>query len=146
MTDASFGRELASTATLRCLIDQWAAIGCPRRAQEALADMALVEARTTIERSTYSPRAKATTTPQLSRRDVAILQLVASGLNNAQIADKLQIASKTVKNRIGQIYRAYGVHDRTNLALLGMEQNLGSACARDCSTQPLQRFKRAGQA
>jgi DNA-binding NarL/FixJ family response regulator len=44
--------------------------------------------------------------------------LIATGLDNVEIAEKLHIAPKTVKNRIGQIYAKYGVHDRTKLALL----------------------------
>ena len=106
-----------SFALLSAVAKQWAVIGCARRAQETSRDLASTKDRSPAADEALPPDAE----PQrkLSRRDVAIVQLVAFGLKNAEIADRLCIAPKTVKNRLAQIYKAYGVHDRTNLALLG---------------------------
>lgn len=54
----------------------------------------------------------------LSRREREILRLLANGLDNKQIADKLSLADQTVKNHISVIYSKLGVHDRVKLAML----------------------------
>lgn len=57
----------------------------------------------------------------LSRREREILGLLAEGLGNRQIADKLFLADQTVKNHISVIYSKLGVHDRVKLAMLAKE-------------------------
>ncbi|MFG2001909.1 LuxR C-terminal-related transcriptional regulator [Spirillospora sp. NPDC048911] len=48
----------------------------------------------------------------LTPREAEIMDLVAAGLSNRQIAERLVIAEKTVKNHIHQIYKRLGVYDR----------------------------------
>jgi DNA-binding NarL/FixJ family response regulator len=116
MVLAALGGEIEAAGLLNLLQEQWALIGCTRRAAEVTRDLALVSAR--VVRSGTAEEPPADYPPYVSRRDVAIMQLIATGLDNVEIAEKLHIAPKTVKNRIGQIYAKYGVHDRTKLALL----------------------------
>jgi LuxR family maltose regulon positive regulatory protein len=49
----------------------------------------------------------------LSAREQEILELVAAGLTNQEIADKLVISSETVKKHTGNIYGKLGVSNRT---------------------------------
>ncbi|GAA5202081.1 response regulator transcription factor [Microbacterium jejuense] len=54
---------------------------------------------------------------RLSDREREVLDLVAEGLANKQIATALGIAERTVKAHLGSIFREIGVADRTSAAL-----------------------------
>jgi DNA-binding NarL/FixJ family response regulator len=54
---------------------------------------------------------------ELSERELDVLALVGAGLPNKQIASRLAISEKTVKNHLTSIFRALGVEDRTQAAL-----------------------------
>lgn len=63
-------------------------------------------------------RAPASSTgPDLSPREREVLELVAEGLANKQIARRLGIAERTVKAHVGSVFRRIGVADRTSAAL-----------------------------
>jgi DNA-binding NarL/FixJ family response regulator len=53
----------------------------------------------------------------LSEREHEILDHVAQGLRNREIADKLGIAEKTVKNHVSNILKALHVNSRTEAAM-----------------------------
>jgi DNA-binding NarL/FixJ family response regulator len=55
--------------------------------------------------------------PVLSEREVEVLRLVAEGLANKQIAARLGLREKTVKNRLSRVFAVIGVGDRTSAAL-----------------------------
>jgi two-component system NarL family response regulator len=61
----------------------------------------------------------------LSDREQEILQLVAQGLRNKEIADKLGIAEKTVKNHVSNILKALHVNSRTEAAMKAMKSKMG---------------------
>ncbi len=60
----------------------------------------------------------------LTEREREILRLVAQGLNNRQIAERLHLAHGTVKNYISRIFTKLGVDDRTQAALWAREHDL----------------------
>ena len=49
---------------------------------------------------------------ELSRREVEVLECLAAGMRNAQIADKLSLSEKTVKNHVNRIYAKLEVSSR----------------------------------
>lgn len=53
----------------------------------------------------------------LSTREVEVLCALAEGLYNKEIASKLQISEKTVKNHVSNIFKKIGVSDRTQAAV-----------------------------
>ena len=53
----------------------------------------------------------------LTEREKEICTLIAEGLTNRQIADRLYISEGTVKNYISSIYDKTGIHDRVKLTL-----------------------------
>lgn len=61
----------------------------------------------------------------LSDREQEILQFVAQGLRNKEIADKLGIAEKTVKNHVSNILKALHVNSRTEAAMKAMKSKMG---------------------
>jgi len=60
----------------------------------------------------------------LSEREIEVLQLIADGLSNAEIADKLVIAVGTVKRHINNIYGKLGVQSRTQAVARARELGL----------------------
>ncbi len=60
----------------------------------------------------------------LSEREREILQLVALGLSNAEIATRLSLAQGTVKNYVTAILQKLGARDRTQAALRARELGL----------------------
>jgi DNA-binding NarL/FixJ family response regulator len=60
----------------------------------------------------------------LSRREHEVLNHLAKGLTNREIADALFIAEQTVKNHVSEIYAKLGVHDRAQALLLALEAGI----------------------
>lgn len=50
----------------------------------------------------------------MSEREIEVLQLVADGLSNQEIAGRLVITSGTVKKHLEHIYSKLDVHSRTS--------------------------------
>ena len=55
---------------------------------------------------------------EMTEREREIATLLAQGLTNRQIADKLYISEGTVKNYISSIYDKTGIHDRVKLVVV----------------------------
>lgn len=53
---------------------------------------------------------------QLTDREVRILELIADGLTNREIADKVYLAEKTVKNYISRLLAKLGLRNRNEAA------------------------------
>ena len=80
----------------------------------------LVKYFTTL--STITPSASF---PELTERERQILNLIAQGLNNQQISDRLSLSPKTVRNHISNIFSKLQVADRTQAILRAREAGLG---------------------
>lgn len=62
--------------------------------------------------------------PLLSSREQEVLCLMAEGLGNKDIAQKLYISEKTVKNHVSSILRKLNVSDRTQAVVQGVKLKL----------------------
>jgi ATP/maltotriose-dependent transcriptional regulator MalT len=60
----------------------------------------------------------------LTRRELEVLQLIAAGLSNQEIAEQLVVALSTVKKHINRIYSKLGVKRRTQAVVRARELNL----------------------
>ena len=60
----------------------------------------------------------------LSRREAEIVKMVAAGLRNKEIANKLFIGEGTVKTHLHAIYKKLGVHGRVELTLYAQERGM----------------------
>ncbi len=60
----------------------------------------------------------------LTVRELEILKLVATGLSNKQIAYRLKISVKTVRNHVSHIYEKVGVVDRSQAAVYAVRKGL----------------------
>jgi DNA-binding NarL/FixJ family response regulator len=67
-------------------------------------------------------------TPQnpynLSNREIEILEVIASGLSNFEISNKLFISEKTVKAHINHIFKKLGVKSRTQAVKKSVEEHI----------------------
>lgn len=60
---------------------------------------------------------------ELTDREMQILNLIAEGYSNKEIADKLFLSEKTVKNHVYNIFRKLDVKDRTQAAIYLLKNN-----------------------
>lgn len=63
--------------------------------------------------------------PELSEREREILDLIASGYRNPEIADRLFLSPKTVRNQVSNILHKLQVADRTEAVIRAREAGLG---------------------
>ncbi len=61
----------------------------------------------------------------LSERELDILRLIARGLSNARIAERLHLSEGTVRNNVSAILAKLHLNDRTQAALLAVQHGLG---------------------
>ena len=60
----------------------------------------------------------------LSARDKEILKLIAQGLSNADIADRLYLSEGTIRNYTSSLFQKLGVSDRTQAAVAAIKHGL----------------------
>ena len=60
----------------------------------------------------------------LTPGEVEVLQLIAAGNANKQIADQLSITEETVKGRVKNILSKLGANDRTHAAMIGVKRGI----------------------
>jgi DNA-binding NarL/FixJ family response regulator len=82
----------------------------PSLAQSMLSELATAEA---------APEAAV-----LSRREAEVLQLFAEGCATTEVATKLFISAKTVKNHLASIYEKLDARDRTQAVLTAVRMGI----------------------
>lgn len=60
----------------------------------------------------------------LTPREIEILKLLAAGMANKQIAYKLKISEKTVRNHVSNTYEKLGIYDRSQAVLYAVRKGL----------------------
>ncbi|HLE15284.1 MAG TPA: response regulator transcription factor [Anaerolineales bacterium] len=62
----------------------------------------------------------------LTPRELEVLRLIACGLSNRAIAEKMVISEKTVKTHVSNLLGKLGVEDRTQAAIWALQHGLGA--------------------
>lgn len=62
----------------------------------------------------------------LTAREIEVLELIAEGMINKEIAKQLYISEKTVKNHVSNIFKKLNVSDRTQAAIYAFKHNIKS--------------------
>ncbi len=93
------GDALLSPSVTRRLVERFAALPEPGRRATARLD-------------------------ELTLRERDVLDLVASGLSNAEIAERLVVAEATVKTHVARVLAKLGVRDRIQAVVLAHEEGL----------------------
>ncbi len=104
----------------------WAA-GRTMTLEQALAALAAVRMPPSApaEPSSVPHAPKACTSPDgLTAREVEVLQVVAQGLTNEQVAQRLVISPRTVDTHLTSIYSKVGVSSRSAATRYAMQQHL----------------------
>jgi DNA-binding NarL/FixJ family response regulator len=81
-----------------------------------------LERKSLIQPSPQSTLVESDWWEQLTPREQEIVQLISQGASNREIAQTLFIAEKTVKNRITNILSQLNLRDRTQLAIVALQQ------------------------
>jgi DNA-binding NarL/FixJ family response regulator len=77
-----------------------------------------------------APTEAAPALAELSARELEVLQLLARGLSNAEIADELVIGEATVKTHVARILRKLDVRDRVQAVVIAYESGVVEPGAR----------------
>jgi DNA-binding NarL/FixJ family response regulator len=87
-------------------------------AEAAGASGHLVRGSFTVTELIRGVRDASRTTLGLSAREAEVMDLIASGRSNGEIARQLFLSEKTVKNHVNRIYAKLGVHQRATAIAL----------------------------
>jgi pimeloyl-ACP methyl ester carboxylesterase len=73
----------------------------------------------------FLPAARGMLFSELTPREAELVELIAQGLDNAQIAARLELSDKTVRNHITSIFAKLGVANRSRAIVLAREAGFG---------------------
>ena len=60
----------------------------------------------------------------VTRREIDVLQLIADGCSTPEVAERLFISQKTVKNHLASIYQKLDARDRTQAVLQAVRMGI----------------------
>lgn len=69
-------------------------------------------------------RQPAAGTMDLTERELEVVKLIAAGMSNRAIADRLVVSEKTVKTHVGNILNKLSLEDRTQVAIYAIRHGL----------------------
>jgi ATP/maltotriose-dependent transcriptional regulator MalT len=119
LAQAELGGGTGDTEQARTVLDEVTAICEPLGAKPALARVAALAARL-ADVATVVPAYPA----GLSSREVEVLHLVAQGLTNPQVAERLYLSPRTVEQHLRSIYNKVGVSTRAAATHFAVTNNL----------------------
>lgn len=87
-----------------------------------VASRVLTQFRSLPQATTTNPEADFPIFTPLSDREIEVLERIAAGGSNKEIADSLGISTQTVKNHISSILRKLSLNDRTQAVLFALRR------------------------
>lgn len=83
-----------------------------------------------------APVAARTVFPELTPREHELVERVAAGLSNAEVAAALGLSAKTVRNQVSSVLAKLAVRDRPALIVRAREAGLGGSARADGTAVP----------
>jgi len=62
--------------------------------------------------------------PRLTKREIEVLDLIAAGHSTREVAERLFISPKTVRNHLASVYRKLDARNRTEAVVSGLQLGL----------------------
>jgi DNA-binding NarL/FixJ family response regulator len=124
--DPTVGAVIARTIDLGFVLVE----GCARlKGRRGAADLSLVprgEPRPAVSprRQGHAPESQDLVREPLTDREIQILQLIANGLLNREIASELFLAEETVKTHIHHVLGKLRARSRAHAAVIGLRSNI----------------------
>jgi DNA-binding NarL/FixJ family response regulator len=87
--------------------------------------------RPAVQQGVARPAAPAPPPDGHTDREVEVLALIASGLSNHEIAERLYVAETTVKTHVNRIFAKTGSRDRALAAVYAHRHGLGGGPAQE---------------
>lgn len=81
-------------------------------------------ARKLMDKVAVEPSTTGQQISEISSRELEVLQLIAQGLSNKEIASKLVLSEKTVKSHVSHLLSKLDLNDRTQLAIFAHQNKL----------------------
>lgn len=103
-------------AILFTLLGIWLAKKLTRPKTEIIKETVVVEKQVTVYRSLsepFSPNAEMISRLGISQREMEVLQLMAAGATNQEIADRLFVSLNTIKTHTSRLFEKLDVKRRT---------------------------------
>ncbi|QKW49082.1 response regulator [Streptomyces buecherae] len=101
-----------------------AAVRVVHAGEAAVAPRLLSRLISTYVRAPHRPQPPATTSGDLTPRELEVWRLMALGLDNAELATALDISVSTVKNHITSVFGKLNVRDRAQAVIAAYESGL----------------------
>ena len=121
------GEALLAPSVTRRLISEFARTPAPARGPAGAAAAGAV-ATSSVPQSALAPPATATdrVAQLLTERECEVLRLVATGMSNAEIADRLYISPATAKTHVAHLLTKLNARDRVQLVIIAYQAGLAA--------------------
>jgi len=121
------GEALLAPSVTRRLIGEFARTPAPARGPAGAAAAGAV-ATSSVPQSALAPPATATdrVAQLLTERECEVLRLVATGMSNAEIADRLYISPATAKTHVAHLLTKLNARDRVQLVIIAYQAGLAA--------------------
>ena len=120
------GEALLAPSVTRRLISEFARTPAPARGPAGAAAGAMAPA--SVPQSALAPPATATdrVAQLLTERECEVLRLVATGMSNAEVADRLYISPATAKTHVAHLLTKLDARDRVQLVIIAYQAGLAA--------------------
>jgi DNA-binding CsgD family transcriptional regulator len=96
-------------------------------ADVVVADVERLDSLTSMNQEVHArpvPDDDSSASPELTPREREVLLLVAAGMGNANIGERLGISKSTVKYHLGAVFEKLGAHTRAEAVAMGLRKGI----------------------